>query len=167
MATKPQSKSRLGVVGAITALGLLAISFVGGWEGLRTTSYRDAVGIWTVCYGETKGVTRGVKYTKEECENMFIESGLKRHEAGMRKCLIDPDAIPTKSYVAFLSLTYNIGTGGFCKSSVRRLINAGEIKAACYRLMVYNRAGGRVLKGLTRRRTAEKKLCLEGVKEGI
>lgn len=162
-----QSKSRLGVAGAITALGALAVAFVGGWEGLRLKAYKDPIGIWTVCYGETKGVRAGMQYTKAECENMFVESGLKRHEAGMRKCLKDPDSIPTKSYVAFLSLTYNIGTGGFCKSSVAKLINEGEIKAACYRLTAFNKAGGRVLKGLVNRRAAEKKLCLEGVKEGI
>lgn len=43
----------------------------------------------------------------------MLLAALQRHEAGMRKCLMRPDAIPAKSYVAFVSLTYNIGVGAF------------------------------------------------------
>lgn len=81
----------------------------------------------------------------------------------MRKCLSNPDAIPDKPYVAFLSLSYNIGTAGFCRSSLPRYINAGDIRTACNLLPAFNRAGGRVVQGLVNRRRAEQKLCLEGL----
>ena len=160
---KEKTKTRLGVAGAVSAVGLLAIAVVGNYEGLRLKAYKDVIGVWTACYGETKGIKPGMKFTKDECDILFIES-LTRHEHGMRACLNNPDLIPDKSYVAFLSLTYNIGVGGFCKSSVRREINAGRLINACNRLLAFNKAGGRVIKGLVTRRNTERKLCLEGAR---
>lgn len=152
--------SRIKKAGA--ALLLLTISFIGGWEGLSLTSYRDVVGVWTACYGETKGIKPGMRFTKPKCDAMFIDS-IAEHEGGMRKCLTAPDAIPEKSYVAFVSLTYNIGIAGFCRSSLPRMINAGDIRGACNALPAFNRGGGRIIQGLVNRRAAEKRLCLEGL----
>lgn len=143
--------------------GAAAIALVGMWEGLRLTAYRDIVGVPTVCYGETLGVKIGDKHTKPECDAMLLAS-LQKHEAGMRKCLKDPDGIPERSYVAFVSLTYNIGVGAFCKSTARKRLDAGNLRGACDAATWYNRAGGRKIPGLVNRRSAEHKLCLEGVK---
>src|SRR5690606_36817959 len=103
-----RSKLVAGGTGAITGAGMLAITLVGGWEGLRLHAYQDVVGVWTACYGETAGIKPGMKFTKDQCDVMFIGS-LADHEAGMRQCLTSPDALPEKSYVAFVSVTYNIG----------------------------------------------------------
>lgn len=156
------SRLKKGITGAVTAAGLLAVSVVGNYEGLRLYAYQDVIGVWTACYGETKGIKPGMKFTKNECDVMFISS-LTEHESGMRKCLKAPDSIPDKPYVAMLSLTYNIGVGGFCKSSVARKLNAGDIKGACNALPLFNRAGGKPNKGLTTRRASEQKLCLSGI----
>jgi lysozyme len=159
------SRLRNAGIGAAvaTAIGIAAINLVGPWEGLRLNAYRDIVGVWTICYGETKGVKPGQKFTKEQCDGIFLDS-LVEHEEGMRKCLRNPDAIPEKSYVAFVSLTYNIGVGGFCRSSLPAYINKGDIRTACNLLPAFNRAGGQVIQGLVNRRAAEQKLCLEGVR---
>lgn len=157
-----KQKTRLGVAGAVTALGLLAISVVGQYEGLRLYAYQDVIGVWTACYGETKGVKRGMRFTKAECDVMFI-GGLTRHEAGMRRCLRNPDALPVKTYVSFLSFTYNVGIGGFCGSSIRRAENKGNLPLACNNLLKWTKAGGRTISGLVRRRKGERKLCLDGV----
>jgi lysozyme len=165
---KHQKRSRLGGVGAaITGLGLLAIATLGGHEGLRLYVYKDVIGVWTYCYGETKGAAalRGQRFTKEKCDAVFI-TRLNQFEQEMRACIQYPDLIPDKSYVAFLSLAYNIGSGGFCKSSVARAINAGNLTQACNNLLKFNKAGGKVIKGLVRRRNEERTLCLKGVKEG-
>lgn len=150
-----------------------AVALVGAWEGLRTSAYRDPIGIPTVCYGETRGVKMGDKYTVAECKEM-LGDGLADFEQGIRRCLKAPDRIPDKSYVAFLSLAYNIGQGGFCKSSIARYANRyadsgnmGDLAEACNRLRLYNKAGGRVLRGLVRRRAEERLLCLEGVREKV
>lgn len=159
------SRLKRGMIGGFTAVAMLAIGFVGGWEGKRNQAYRDIVGVPTVCFGETRGVKMGDKYTDEECEVM-LGQGLTEFEAGMRKCILRPDRIPDKSYVSFLSLSYNIGLGAFCRSTVLRRINSGDLIGACNGITVWNRAGGKVVRGLVNRRAAEKKLCLEGVKEG-
>lgn len=84
-------------------------------------------------------------------------------EQGVRKCLTNPDAIPEKPYVAFLSVSYNIGRGAFCSSSIARKANAGDIRGACNAILLWNKAGGRVVKGLVNRRAEENKICLGGV----
>lgn len=156
---KPTTKSRLKKSGALTAA---AVALVGAWEGLRTVAYRDVVGIPTVCFGETRGVEMGNRYTVEECKAMLGDA-LIEFETGMRACLTNPDSIPAKPYVAFLSLSYNIGTRAFCGSTVARRANAGDIKGACNAIPAWNRAGGRVVKGLVNRRAEEQRICLEGV----
>lgn len=148
--------------GALTALGLFVAAFVGGWEGKRNLAYPDIVGVWTVCYGETRGVKRGDRYSDDECLTMLGE-GVAEFETGMRACLKAPDAIPPKPYAMFLSLSYNIGTGAFCRSTVARRANAGDIRGACNAIPLFNRAGGKVVKGLVNRRAAEQRVCLEGI----
>ena len=162
--TRLTTGTKAGAIGAITAAGLLAIVTIGHFEGLRLYAYQDVIGVWTACYGETKDIHRGLKFTKPQCNVMFIE-GLTREEKGMRSCLNDPDGLPMKTYVAFLSLAYNIGTGGFCRSSVARDANNLHLVASCNDLMKYTRGGGRTLTGLVTRRRAERKLCIEGLKK--
>lgn len=158
--------SRLGTIGAVTGIGLLAIGFVGGWEGLRLYAYKDVVGVWTACYGETKGIKPGMRFTKEQCDEMFL-GGLERHERALRRCLDAPDQVPEKTYVAFLSLAYNIGEGGFCRSSVVKRWNRGDQYGSCNAILMWNKAGGRVVQGLVNRRRAERVLCIDGLNEPV
>jgi lysozyme len=153
--------SRLKKVGALM---VAAVALVGSWEGLRTVAYPDrlAGGIPTVCFGETRGVELGDSYTVEECQVM-LGGALVEFETGMRRCLTKPDEIPGKSYVAFLSLSYNIGTGAFCRSTVARKANAGDIRGACEAIAMWTRAGGRIVQGLVNRRAEERLICLEGI----
>lgn len=156
-------KSRLvGAAGAVTALGMLAVATVGQFEGLRFVAYQDVIGVWTACYGETKGIRPGMKFTREQCDVMFIGS-LAEHEEGMRACLAAPDALPMQVYVADLSLAYNIGVAGFCRSSIAAYQNAGRLRESCERFLLFVRAGGKVVKGLVARREAERRLCIEGL----
>lgn len=139
-----------------------AIALIGSWEGVRTVAYKDIVGVPTVCFGETRGVKMGDKYTIDECKAMLGDAVVE-FEVGMRKCLINPDAIPAKTYVSFLSLSYNIGTSAFCGSTVARRANAGDYRGACNAIPLWNKAGGKVVQGLVNRRADEMKICLEGV----
>jgi lysozyme len=155
--------AKWGIGGLVaTAMGVATVNLVGPWEGLRLDSYKDIVGVWTICYGETKGVGPNMRETKEGCDKQFIVS-LVEHEQDMRKCLKDPDAIPIRPYIAYVSLTYNIGARNFCKSSMPRLINDGKYDEACDFLLVFNRAGGKVVQGLVNRRQAERKYCRSGL----
>lgn len=140
-----------------------AIALIGTWEGVRTVAYKDIVGVPTVCFGETRGVKMGDRYTMEECRAM-LGDGIVEFEAGMRKCLTNPDTVPEKTYVSFLSVSYNIGIGAFCKSTIARKANAGDYRGACDALLAWNKAGGRVVQGLVNRRADERRICLSGLK---
>lgn len=155
------SRFRKAGIGVTTA-GALAIALIGGFEGYSAKAYPDIIGVWTACYGATKGIRQGMTFTKAECDEKFIVE-LVEHETGMRKCLKNPDSIPDKPYIAFISLTYNIGTGGFCDGTMPKLINAGKLKEACTFLLNYNKAGGKVVRGLVKRREKEKQFCLSGL----
>lgn len=113
--------------------------------------------------GTTRGVRMGQTATKAECDAMFT-ADLVRHEAGLRACLKSPDALPDKTYIAFLSWTYNVGVGAACSSTALRLVNAGDVRGGCHQLPRWNKDNGRVIRGLTSRRAAERDLCLEGLK---
>lgn len=144
-----------------SAVAAAAIALVSTFEGLRTVAYRDPIGIPTVCFGETRGVKMGDGYTVQQCKDMLGDS-LREFETGMRACLVNPDRIPDKPYEAFLSFTYNVGTGAFCKSTMARKINAGDLRGACDEFPKWDKAAGIRLPGLTKRRTAERALCVEG-----
>lgn len=144
----------------------LAVSLVAGFEGVRTQAYLDPVGIPTVCFGETRGVKMGDKYTMDQCKGLLTIS-MVEHEAAMVKCIKHPEVIPDKSYAAFWSFTYNVGPANFCSSTLNKKLNAGDIKGACNELPKWNKAKGITLPGLTNRRNEERDLCLKGVAEGV
>lgn len=152
--------SRLKKGAAVTGI---AVTLIGGFEGLRTVAYPDPATKgppWTVCYGETDGVKHGDRYTVEQCKDMLQES-LQKYAKGVERCVIAP--LPDKRYVALVSFAYNVGVGAACKSSVVTNINAGRTREGCDALLKWNRAAGIVFPGLTKRRERERQFCLEGL----
>jgi lysozyme len=141
------------------AAAVLAVGLIAGFEGLRTKAYEDPVGIPTVCFGETKGVRLGDKYTPDQCAVM-LEKTVYETEARIDRCI--GVGVPDESRAAFLSFAYNVGSGAFCKSTLVRKLNAGDLVGACNELPRWNKAAGIPLPGLTKRRAAERELCLEG-----
>jgi lysozyme len=110
----------------------------------------------------------GQTATKAECDAMLIR---RLDEFGDKIEACAP-ALKTASpyvYVSHLSLAYNIGAGvkggkgGYCASSVARKLQAGDVRGSCDALLLYRFAGGRVVKGLERRRQAERANCLKGI----
>jgi lysozyme len=154
------SRGRAGlaaIVGASAAA--LMIQLVGTWEGKRNDPYRDIVGVWTVCYGETRVPMR--RYSNAECEAMladglgdFAKPVLARNPELRQR----PEML-----AAATSLAYNIGPSAYARSTVAREFSAGRYGAACDAFLRWNRAGGREVRGLTRRRQAERALCREGL----
>lgn len=145
----------VGVAGAVIAA---TVAILGNFEGLRTKPYLDVVGVRTVCYGETQNIKKN-QYTVLECKEMLAASLTKYIEA-VRRCTSKAAPMPLHRQVAMISFTYNIGTGGFCKSRVARELNMGNVQRACDALLLYNRGRGRVIKGLVTRRRIERELCL-------
>ncbi len=158
MSIRTHRKVAIGATGAAVLAG--AVALITPWEGIYTKPYRDIVGVLTVCIGETDADKVHRSYTVQECKDMLAKS-LVKYDEGMKACLYRP--IPDSMHVAFLSATYNIGVSGFCRSSMARLANAGQFRAACDALMAWNRAGGKEVRGLTNRRRAERDVCLKDV----
>ena len=143
----------------INAAGLALIK---RWEGLRLTAYQDSVGVWTIGYGHTAEAgppepKANMKITEKEA-NDILTRDLGQYERAVTKAI---SVAPTSNqFAAMVSLCYNIGPTNFAKSSVVRRMNEGNSKAAADAFLLWNKAGGKVLKGLTARREDEKKLFL-------
>ncbi len=151
----------LGAASVVAA----AATFIAPWEGLRTKAYPDIVGVWTVCYGETNGVEPGDTHTKAECDAMLSQQ-VKAYADRVSKCIDDGQEarMPEGMKAALISWAYNVGTGAACRSTLVRKLNSGDLVGACNELPRWNRAGGRVVPGLSNRRAAEQALCLEALR---
>lgn len=143
----------------------VSVPFIGRWEGLRLEAYLDIVGVPTVCYGETKGVTLGDSYTKAQCDAMFSQEVLDYRDRLRPAFNSDTVAnrLPLERDVAYTSLAYNVGVSGTAKSTAVRRLNQSNIAGGCEALGWWNKAGGRVVRGLVNRRTEETELCMRGL----
>lgn len=136
----------------------LAVGSIGTWEGLETKAYRDIVGVWTVCYGETLGVKPGDQYTPAECEAM-LEPRVIQFWNDLDRCIADFDTAPVSVQAATTSWAYNVGVGAACRSTLAKRLRAKQYSQACDQLPRWNRAGGKIIQGLTNRRISERRLC--------
>lgn len=143
----------------------IAVPFIAKEEGKRNRAYQDAVGIWTICYGSTRGVHAGMVLSDEQClALLWVE--VAQHRTGLHRYFVD-DAIsyrlpPTRD-AAYTSTAFNVGVVGIGKSTATRRLNAGDIAGGCQALTWFDKAGKRVLRGLFERRKREKALCMIGV----
>lgn len=161
--TRPAVQRHAGKLSAATiaAAVLIGTPFIMGHEGDGgRVGYRDIVGVATSCYGHTgQGAVVGKRYTGDECRGQ-LAGDVGTHAAAIAKCIsVD---VPPKSFAAFLSFSYNVGSAGFCRSTVALDLNAGRLKAACNDLSAWVYAGGRRVQGLVNRRADERALCLSG-----
>jgi lysozyme len=147
----------------MAALNAAGLELIKAFEGLRFTAYRDAVGVWTIGYGHTDmtgkppRVRAGLRITEGEAEEI-LRSDLEVYEDAVRAAVtVD---LNDNQYSALVSFTYNVGPGNLLKSSVLARVNARRFDQVPARLMLWNRAGGKVLRGLTRRRAAEGELFM-------
>lgn len=136
----------------------ICASCVTGFEGVRTVAYRDPVGIPTICIGETLGVKMGDTASAQECDMRLAQRLMDDFGPGVDRCI--HHALPAARKAAYASFAYNAGIGAFCSSSMARKENAGDVQGACDALLLWNKAHGVALPGLTTRREAERKLCL-------
>lgn len=138
------------------------------FEGFRSAPYRDVVGIPTIGYGNTyyldgRKVSMSDKpLTKDEAHELKMAITNRDFTPKVRQALASSKVPITQNmFDACVSLAYNIGVAGFAKSSVVRHLNAGNKSAAADAFLLWNKAGGKVVNGLVRRRKAERTLFLE------
>ncbi len=153
----PGKKRLASVVGATAVAGLIAV--VAQFEGKSNDPYRDLVGVWTVCYGETRVAMR--RYSDAECDDMLAD-GLADFAGPVLKRnpeLRGHDA----QLIAATSLAFNIGSKAYDRSTVARQFSASDWKGACDAFLMWTKAGGREVKGLRLRREKERAICMRGL----
>lgn len=129
-------------------------SLIKHYEGCRLTAYQDLVGIWTIGYGDTENVQAGMVITQEEAESRLARRLAKEFEPAVRKVIAAP--IEQCEFDAMVSLAYNVGVTAFSKSTLVKFFNAGDTAQAADQFPRWDKAGGKSVKGLRRRRAAER-----------
>jgi len=127
------------------------------FEGCKLTAYKCPAGVWTVGWGATgPNIVQGTRWTQEQADAR-LEEDVRRFSFGVSRS-IDGAATSQNEFDALVSLAYNIGLGAFGGSTLLKLHRAGDKVAAGNQFVRWNKAGGRVLDGLSRRREAEANL---------
>jgi lysozyme len=136
-----------------------AIKLIKKYESLQLTAYLCPAGVWTIGYGATgPDIVAGLVWTEEQANQRLIQD-VNKFAQGVAK--ICPESSPLQ-HGAMVCLAFNIGLGAFKKSSVARLHNAKKYAEAAQAFGLWNKAGGKVLKGLVKRRAEEAAMYVEG-----
>jgi len=143
----------------LAALSLSASALVGiaGWEGYSNTAYQDIVNIWTIGFGTTHGVKKGQTIDPVKALQRKL-TDVQQFEGALKQCIKVP--LHQHEYDAYLSLAYNIGPTAFCNSTLVRRLNESQYDLACKEILRWDKAGGKVVRGLTLRREAEHRQCM-------
>lgn len=141
------------------------IALIKEFEGLRLKAYPDPAHGWsvpTIGYGHTSAagapvVTEGMRITEAEAD-AILRRDLGQYEDAVRRAVNVP--LNENQFSALVSFTFNLGPGNLRKSTLLRKLNAGDYDGAAVEFARWNKAGGKVMAGLTRRRAAERDLFL-------
>jgi lysozyme len=128
------------------------------YEGLSLTAYRDSGGVWTIGYGSTRDVREGMRISQAEADQRFL-ADTEWAQAAVRTDVVVPITQP--QFDALVSLAYNIGAGAFAKSTLVRLLNAGDYRGAAEQFLAWNKVRGEVVTGLAARRAKERAMFME------
>jgi GH24 family phage-related lysozyme (muramidase) len=133
------------------------VAFIAGFEGERLQAYRDAVGVWTIGYGHTRGVRAGQRIT-HKLALQYLRDDLAGAEHAVNALGL---TLTQGQFDALVSAVFNLGPGILDASrTLGGFLRHGDLKAAADALLLYDHAGGHRLAGLTRRRKAERALFL-------
>jgi lysozyme len=142
---------------AIRVTNPAGLALIQQWEGLSLTAYRDIAGVWTIGWGHTGGVFKGQVITELQAIQLLM-----RDLAGFESVVAartDLMATTDDQFAAMVSLSYNIGVGGFLGSTVLRDHKAGNFDGAGAAFLLWDKAhvDGElvVVRGLLNRRIAE------------
>lgn len=131
------------------------LSLIKEFEGFRANAYLCSAGVPTIGYGHTRGVKLGDVCTREEAEEW-----LREDVEAAERCVNQTVAVPLteNEFSALVSFVFNLGCGNFRKSTLLKLLNESRHDEAAMEFRRWDRAGGQVLAGLTKRRLAEQRL---------
>jgi len=141
------------------------IRLIKHFEGVRRNPYRDCVGLWTIGVGHLIGDGKSLPdswnrtFTDDEVDAL-LKQDLVRFEHGVSKFC--PVQLTQGQFDALVSFSFNLGLGVLQRSTLRQKILRGDKKGAAEEFLRYNKAGGKIVKGLTIRRNDESQLFLRG-----
>ncbi len=138
-------------------------SLIREFEGFMASAYLCPAKVWTIGIGTTvypngAKVKKGDKCTEEQALE-YLRHDLKSFEKTVNDSVKVP--LSQNQFDALVSLTYNIGSTAFKNSTLLKKLNAKDFTGAADQFLVWNKGGGKVLKGLVRRREAERALFLK------
>jgi lysozyme len=134
------------------------LNLIKEFEGVRLHAYRDSIGIPTIGYGHIEGVQLGDEITQEQAD-AWLRDDIAEKVNGVNDLL--KVEVTQSQFDALVSFAFNCGLNNLKNSTLLRRINSGEADYCADEFLKWNRAGGMVLAGLTRRREAERDLYME------
>lgn len=160
-ATKPAAAG--GTVAKPADTGEMMVSdrgveLIAKYEGCRLEAYKCPAGVWTIGYGHTAGVTQGQTLPSKEAAMALLKEDLKKYGDYVNKCVKKGQItfpLNQNQFDALTSFCYNCGNG-----SLQKLVSGRDAATVADKLLAYNKGGGKVLAGLTRRREEERALFL-------
>ncbi len=156
MAITASLKKKLSAAIAGGSMAIAAV-LIPSLEGVEYKPYRDVVGVLTVCYGHTgSDIIPDKTYTEAECKAM-LDKDLVPFARSVERSV----KVPASEYqkAALISFSYNVGVKAFESSTLLKKLNAGDSRGACDEMRRWNKAGGKVWKGLINRREVEREIC--------
>ena len=131
---------------------LEGLSLIKKFEGCKLEAYKCSAGVWTIGYGHTTGVKEGDVCTQEEAEKLLRGDIFKFEEYVQDSVKVDLDQ---SQFDALVAWTFNLGPGNLRSSTMLKKLNNGEYESVPFEMRRWNKAGGKTLDGLIRRRQAE------------
>ena len=131
------------------------IDLVKFFEGFEAKAYLCPASVWTIGYGRTRNVKEGDVVNEKQAERDLLE---ELEEFGHQVSSTDKVSLEQSQFDALTSWTYNLGVGNLQSSTLLKKLNSGDKNSVPSEMLRWNKAAGRVLAGLTRRREAEAKL---------
>ena len=136
-------------------IGEKGLELIKSFEGLRLRAYLCPAKVWTIGYGHTGDVRGGQVITQSQADDL-LKQDLRRFEIAVRKLAKVP--LTQNQFDALVSFAYNVGEAALSRSTLLRKLNAGDLAGTKLEFAKWNKGGGKVLAGLTRRRDAEANL---------
>ena len=139
-------------IGEIMKISENGLSLIKHFEGCELQAYKCPAGVWTIGYGHIKTAHEGKVITQEQADEMLVEE-MEEYEGYINKAV--KVELNQNQFDAMVSWVYNLGNGNLGASTLLKVLNMGDYAGVPAQMLRWNKAGGKVLEGLTRRRQAE------------
>jgi len=153
-----RTQTKTTAVGGADSISDKGVELIAKYEGCRLEAYLCPAGVWTIGYGHTAGVEKGQTLPSKEAAKALLKEDLKKYGGYVNDCVrkgLIGFQLTQNQFDALTSFCYNCGNG-----SLRKLVTGRSAAEVADKLLLYNKGGGKVLPGLTKRREEERAVFL-------